>query len=110
MSDERARRVGLNEALFRQVNEQINALNRTFGEITTMTMICECGDGDCTEQLEIPLAEYEGVRADSRSYIVVPGHVIPDLESVVDRKERYEVVRKGPGVPSRVAEETDPRS
>ena len=30
MSDERARRVGLNEAIFRQVNEQIRGLNQDF--------------------------------------------------------------------------------
>ena len=44
MNDERARRVGLNEAIFRQVNEQIRGLNREFGaEHGTMTAICECG-------------------------------------------------------------------
>jgi hypothetical protein len=41
--DERARRVGLNEAIFRQVNEQIRDLIRGFGtEQGTMSVICEC--------------------------------------------------------------------
>ena len=31
MSEEQARRVGLNESIFRQVNEQIESLNRDFG-------------------------------------------------------------------------------
>jgi hypothetical protein len=110
MSDERARRVGLNEALFRQVNEQIESLEESFGKPDTMPVICECGDGQCMERIEMPLADYERVRADPRLFVIVPGHEIPDLESVVERTNSWELVRKDRGTPSAVAEETDPRS
>ena len=111
MSDERARRVGLNEAIFRQVNEQIRDLTRDFGtEETTMTVICECGDGECAERLEIPSSEYERVRSDSRRYVIAKGHEIPDLESVVEQTDRYDVVQKREGTPSELAKELDPRS
>lgn len=111
MSDERARRVGLNEAIFRQVNEQVRDLNRGFGvEETAMTVICECGDGSCTERLEIPTQEYERVRGDSRDYVIAKGHEIPDVESVITETESYDVVRKREGTPSELARELDPRS
>lgn len=111
MSDGQARRVGLNEALFRQVNEEIRNLTSTFGtEDGTMTVVCECGDAGCTEQLEVGIADYERVRGDSRLYIVASGHDFPELESVVERRERWDVVRKREGVPAQVARETDPRS
>jgi hypothetical protein len=85
MSDEQARRVGLNEALFRQVNEQIRGLTSTFGtEDGTMTVVCECGDAGCTHQLEVGIAD--------------------------ESHEGWEVVRKREGVPAEVAQETDPRS
>src|SRR5689334_21077982 len=51
--DERARRIGENEALFRYVNERIEGLNEAFGAITeTMSVVCECGDLSCAEQIE----------------------------------------------------------
>lgn len=111
MSDEQARRVGLNESIFRQVNEQIESLNRDFGdERRTMTAICECADGDCTERLEIPVSEYEKVRANPRRYLIVPGHELPEFESVVENRAGYEVVEKREGDAAALAEETDPRS
>ena len=111
MSDERARRVGLNEAIFRQVNEQIRGLNRGFGlQEGTMTVICECGVADCTERLELTVSTYERVRSDSLLYVVAPGQEMPDVERVVDHVEGYDIVQKHAGEPAEVARETDPRS
>jgi hypothetical protein len=111
MSDEQARRVGLNESIFRQVNEQIESLNRDLGgDHRTMTAICECANGDCTERLEIGVAEYEKVRADPRSYIIIPGHELPEFESVVAHTDGYDIVRKREGAAAELARETDPRS
>jgi hypothetical protein len=111
VSAEQGRRVGLNESLFRQVNEQIQDLNRTFGsDMGTMTVVCECADADCAERLEVPVAAYERVRSDPLHYIVTPGHEIAEFESVVERKGRYDVVRKKNGAAVEVAKETDPRS
>ena len=43
MIDERERRLGLNEALFREVNERLRGLNEAFGEVTNrMELVCEC--------------------------------------------------------------------
>jgi hypothetical protein len=111
MSDEQARRVGLNESIFRQVNEQIGSLDRGFGtETPTMTVICECASGDSTEPLEIPVADYEMVRADSRHFVVVRGHEQPEFETIIDSNDRYDVVEKREGAPVELAEKTDPRS
>jgi hypothetical protein len=111
MSGDQARRVGLNESIFRQVNEQIESLNRNFGgEPPRMTVICECADGDCTERFEIPVSEYERVRADPRRYVIAPGHELPEYETVVERANGYDVVQKREGAPAELARELDPRS
>ena len=111
MSEEQARRVGLNESIFREVNEQIESLNRDFGtENRTMTAICECASGDCSEKLKISVREYERVRADPRRYVIVSGHGLPEFESVVDSGDGFEIVEKRDGAAAVVAEETDPRS
>ena len=111
MSDERARRVGLNEAIFRQVNEQIRSLNRDFGlEEAALTVICECGIADCTERLELKARDYEQIRSDSRHYVIAPGHEIPDVETVVEQRDGYDVVQKHEGEPAELSRELDPRS
>lgn len=111
MSEEQARRVGLNESIFRQVNEQIESLNRDLGtEDRTMNAICECANGDCTERVEITVAAYEAVRADPRRYVIVAGHGLPEFESVVDGSNGYEIVEKEDGPAAELAEETNPRS
>jgi 5-bromo-4-chloroindolyl phosphate hydrolysis protein len=111
MSEEQARRVGLNESIFRQVNEQIESLNRSFDtEDRTMMVICECASGDCTEQLRISVSEYEKVRSDPRRYVIISGHAFPEFESVVGSTDAYDIVEKVDGTAAALAEETDPRS
>jgi hypothetical protein len=110
--DERTRRVGLNEAVFREVNEQVESLNRSLADISDnqMHIVCECGDLGCVERLVVPLPRYEEIRSDSALFFIKPGHDLPDVEDVVERADGYAVVRKHPGEPQRVAAETDPRS
>jgi hypothetical protein len=105
--DERRAR---NEALFRAVNERIESLSRPFDSMQeTLTIVCECGDGECTQPLHVRLAAYERVRADPLLFLIAPGHAIPEIEGVVERDRAYEVVRKRNGVPAEIAEQTDPR-
>lgn len=106
----RDERVGRNEALFREVNERIEDLNKTFAVLTeTFLVVCECGDGTCVEQIELQTGDYERVRRDGATFIVVPGHELPDVEDVVDRRDGYVVVRKREGGPAELAEALDPR-
>jgi hypothetical protein len=109
--DERQRRIGENEILYRTVNEKIEDLNAAFGTLTeTMTVVCECGDGSCTEQIQLEVPTYERVRADPALFVTVPGHEVPDVESVVERTDGFQLVRKDPGGPAELAAEHDPRS
>ena len=108
---ERARRVGLNEALFRDVNERLQDLNETFGAITgNFTIMCECGNLACDERLAITPSAYQELRAEPTLFAVAPGHEIVEVEEVVTRCGSYDVVKKRPGEPERVARATDPRS
>ena len=109
--DERAKRIGENEALYRSINEKIEGLNETFGLVAeSMAVVCECGDVTCTQQIELDIPTYERVRADPTQFVLVPGHEIPDVEHIVEEHETYNIIRKDPGDPARIARETDPRS
>lgn len=111
MTDERARRLGLNEALFRELNEQ---LERLAGDMlppeTPLDIVCECANADCAARLRVSREAYERVRSDSALFFAAEGHGVPDLEDVVERAAAYTVVRKHEGVPAEIAEATDPRA
>jgi hypothetical protein len=107
----REERIGLNEAVFREVNERIESLAETFDLKThSLDLICECGDAACVERITMTTAEYEEIRSEAHQFAVHPGHEYPDVETVVAKQKGYDVVRKHTGVPKQVAEQTDPRS
>ena len=107
---ERARRIGLNEALFRQVNEQLEELADTFRpESEPLELICECGNIECAEQIRLDRSEYEHLRSDALLFAVVHGHELPDVEEIVEHHPAYDVVQKRDAEARRVAEQTDPR-
>lgn len=103
--EERVRRIGENEAVFREVNERIEEIAGTF-YLSVLDVICECGDPTCTQRIEITRTEYEAWRHDATLFGVVPGHELPDVEDVVEEREEYVIVKKKPGLPAEVARET----
>jgi hypothetical protein len=108
---ERERRIGLNEAVYREVNEKLRAVNEVFATITdNFEIMCECGHSTCDDRISIAPTAYEELRRDPVLFAIVPGHEIPDVEAVISRTEAYAVVRKRAGDPAKVAVQTDPRS
>jgi hypothetical protein len=101
-------RIGLNEAAFRRINEDIGRGREAEDDTTLVGFVCECGQADCSRLIEMTPAEYERLRADARHFAVVAGHEIPFAECVVERTDRYHVVEKRPQT-APLAEETDPR-
>ena len=107
--EERERRIGMNEALFREVNERLEELAQSFAHPETLDLICECGNASCASRIEMDPEEYQKVRSDSTTFAIVKGHAILDVEEIVERRAGYDVVRKTGSEAERVAEKTDPR-
>jgi hypothetical protein len=110
--DEREARIARNEALFRTVNEQIEALGQGLASLAPrpMTIVCECGELACAQQIRVSVDQYERIRSDGTLFFVVPGHEIPDVETPVELHEEFVVVRKHEGDESNLARALDPRS
>jgi hypothetical protein len=107
---EREERIGLNEAVFREVNERIEGLAEAFDlKSEPLDLVCECADASCVERITMSHPEYEQLRSDAHLFAVCPGHAGPEVEQVVERRNGYDVVRKSVGAPARIAEQTDPR-
>ena len=98
-----------NEALFRDVNERIEAVSQSIpSDDETMEFLCECDRADCRDSLSASRAEYESVRAVPTRFLVLPGHSDSQIEHVDFSNERFLVVEKE-GTAAARAEETDPR-
>jgi hypothetical protein len=102
-------RIGRNEATFRRINEDIDRGRDAEDDSTLVGFVCECGMSDCARLIELTPAEYEHIRGDPCRFAIVNGHEIPSVESVVERHDRYAVVRKI-AESGHVAKQTDPRS
>ena len=108
--DPRTRRIAENESRFREINERLGAdLQRLPVDPGPVAFVCECGMVDCALPVPLTVPEYEHVRSDPLLFAIVPGHELPDVEDVVERTDRYAVVRKHDETHELVTE-TDPRS
>lgn len=107
-SNNSAEKNARNQAAFREVNERIAELTAEWRQTDMSLFICECGDPGCAESLEITPAEYESVRADGASFVVLEGHQSPEVERVVDGNGRFLVVEKV-GQAAAIARDFDPR-
>jgi hypothetical protein len=67
--DERTRRVGLNEAVFRELNEQVESLNRSLADLSDNQahVVGECGDLACVEQFFVPEVRADPIRLGASS-------------------------------------------
>jgi hypothetical protein len=100
--DERQQRMAQNELLFRHVNEQIQALDTRLGVTggDLQRFLCECGDAQCTDRVELTVEEYERAHDEPATFAIVDGHQDPRVETVVERSDRFSVVRKKDGGPA----------
>jgi len=97
------------EALFRDVNERIAESAERF-EADRTEFVCECADPNCTHRVLASLTEYEEVRAEPTTFLVVPGHEQADIEHVVADRDRFRIVDKVQAVVRRTVVRLDPRS
>ena len=104
--DPRGRRITLAEINGRRVNE---AIERGRESTESAVFVCECGTLGCSTTIELRIDEYEQVRTGFDRFVVVPGHEIPDIEDVVERRPGYTVVAKR-GEAATLARQDDPRT
>jgi hypothetical protein len=104
-------RIARNDSTFRDANESIGARAREFGtdEQQVVPFLCECADERCTTIVPLSLAEYEGVRTNSRQFLTAFGHErFEGLVEIVATNHNHLVVRKS-GRAGEIAETLDRR-
>jgi hypothetical protein len=105
------RRLAENEVMFRELNEKIQSgvseTNRLAiedeqpefaipdsGRDETLQFFCECADEKCTERVALSLRNYKDIHTARDQFVIVPGHQVPIVESIVSEHPGYLVVRK----------------
>jgi hypothetical protein len=102
-------RIAKNEDRARSFNERLERGDRAISADGVAEFLCECGNADCSQTIEIPIAEYEEVRRNPKRFIIALGHKTDDVEVVIKEKRSYSVVEKL-GRPGEIAEDLDDRN
>jgi hypothetical protein len=108
VGEQRRARLARNEALFRNVNEQIDSLNDLGAALPSFPIVCECGAESCTESILVEKVVYEAARAHPERFLVRAGH-LAEVDTAIEDHGEFLVVAKKPGLPRETAEATDPR-
>jgi hypothetical protein len=109
VADLRKQRIADNEAVFRAANERIADWEERDRAEAFELYFCECADPDCREKVKLRGSDYERIRSNPDHFFVVPGHEIPDVETVLEFHSDWALVEKSEPEAREIAEETDPR-
>lgn len=90
MTDKRTQ----NEAIFRAANERLKDRLSGLEVAGEIPFVCECGDADCLQAVELSREAYEEVREEDDHFFMLAGHEDLDTEDVVARRNGYLVTQK----------------
>lgn len=88
------RRAACDEATIRDVNEGIERGQWPGDEDTPIGFRCECARLGCNQLVELTVREYGEIRSRPRRFVVVPGHELPGVETVIAARPGYVIVEK----------------
>lgn len=102
-----------NEMIFRRMNEKVGddlgALDAMHVEDDNIYLIrdaaqalhfkCECSDENCDVRIPLDLAAYQTIHADRDTFVVIPGHQVDPIETILISKPGYAVVKKNNSTP-----------
>ena len=106
---EREIRAARNESLFRSLNERMDLVHQGASDEERIEYFCECALPSCASMVELSPREYEHVRMAGDRFLVMPRHVVRDIENVLEEHSAYWIVEKV-GAGSLVADALDPRA
>lgn len=109
MNSREGEKIARTESLFREVNERIAESAERFAADETK-FVCECADPECTDRIDATLDEYERVRVDGATFLIVSGHEDERAETVVRADGERAVVEKQHPLVAPLVRRLDPRA
>jgi len=91
-----------NEAMFRKLNESVNHDVATLDVIDKgalkpgfkLQYFCECADEACKQRITLSVRTYQKIHAERDRFIIIPGHNVAKVETIVKRYKTFNVVDK----------------
>jgi len=84
-------RFARNQSIFREANERLREVADP--SLAPAHYVCECSRAECSETMNLSLADYDAIRSTPNAFVIAPGH--ERLERVVeDDNERFMLVEK----------------
>ncbi len=98
-AETRKARLVKNEQAFRDHNERRLAFEQPAVGVADerIPFLCECGDQQCVEALELTVGEFTTSHSAPDRFTVKPEHVFAEVERVAEKHPHYWVVEKDPG-------------
>ena len=89
-------RLARNQSVFREVNRRLRdlAVQKVQVPWTDRTAyLCECGDDECLETVEMTPDQYEALRSDEGLFVLARGHEVSG-DDVMEQTDAFIVVRR----------------
>jgi len=91
----RRERLMKNEQSFRDYNNRRVSFEQDADTTHELVpFVCECGDSECIEGMEMTLDAYVSAHSAPDRFAVKPGHVFPEAERVLESHDRFWLVEK----------------
>lgn len=79
--------------MVRSANARLYALAvDTIPRDQLVPFLCECADAACLGRIDMKTAEYDDIHQDPTRYAVLRHHQLADGETVVERRQLFDVV------------------
>ncbi len=110
VDDRQKERLAKNEDFFREVNGRIREKAESHGSDShPYEFFCECSDPACVERVHLTISEYAHIRDEPTRFVVRTGHVLKEIEHVVEAAPDHVLIEKH-GEAGRVAIELEAQS
>jgi hypothetical protein len=92
---DRGDRLKENQETFKLANERLESVvAERMSAADHVPFLCECADSACTATVEMTLEDYGAVRAHERHFFMLPEHLRSSGETLVERRDGYEITEK----------------
>lgn len=97
-----------NQVAFRKINQRVpkgfDELREIAKEDNQLPLVeiprglllfrCECSDEQCLKRVRLSIKSYQRIHKRGDKFCVAKGHVVPEVEDVVEEHREYVVVKK----------------
>jgi hypothetical protein len=79
------------QLILREINERVAEITVQYHE-SESEFVCECGQSDCMDHVDLELGEYRSIRARGDYFIAATGHCVDGVDRVVESRDGFDLL------------------